>query len=522
MLPVGVIALFVLSIYSLSWIFIIKLYNKTSQYSEGQHVLIREDHHLPRESSIVALDNSVPPLPSDDDVDSMQPISITSSSSRANNDLKLLQELTTGKTKKRDDGSTSTSCPSPLQLFENRIVDPSSSSNSNTTLLHRIPKILHLSERSRCLNRDMYDALESWKKNFPSYSIFFHDDEAVDRLLLSEEGVYSDWRKDFPDLVEILPCVSEGAMKIDIWRVLVLYRFGGLYFDADTVPEKLTEDTINPKSSWFSLSDAWSRPTQGLFATSAGHVSCKNTLQIIAKRVLDERNIQDIDLVHVTGPQALYWGWKDAIVNGSLPESEPHSTTLHVEGKTLRFTDGSWGQKIEDGSSWTSLYWNEMVPFEKDLCVSRKTRTQKHFGRVHWTTAKGTARTGIPRLSCRKHLESLHRNEQEKERPDENISAEEDILTTTKDSNEDLLQTNIADLILKNSNNATMCAQLAKENEEKKDQLRSSSTYCGGCSWSLKITCDGRMDYMISTYQMSVEDAFQYVIDKGGDNCKQK
>jgi len=429
-----------------------------------------------------------------------------------NNDLKLLQELTAGKTKKRGDGSTIASCPSPLQLFEHKIVDPSSSSNSNTTVIHHIPRILHLSERSRCLNRDMYDALEKWKENFPSYSIFFHDDEAVDRLLLSEEGVYSDWRKDFPDLVEILPCVSQGAMKIDIWRVLVLYKFGGLYFDADIVPDKLTEDTINPGSSWFSLTDAWERPSQWLFAISAGHVSCKNTLQIIAKRVLDQRNIQDINLVHVTGPQALYWGWKDAIVNASLPESE------EIEGKTHRFTDGSWGQIIERGSSWTSSYWDEMVPFEKNLCVSRKTRTQKHFGRVHWTTAKGTGRIGLPRLSCRKHLESLHLDQEKKGHPDENISAKEDILATK--GNEALLTTNIDDLILKNSNNVTMCAQLAKEDEEKKEHLRSNSTYCGSCSWGPHVTCDARMEYMISRYQMSVEDAFQQVIGRRGDKCK--
>jgi hypothetical protein len=212
-----------------------------------------------------------------------------------------------------------------------------------------------------------------------------------------------------------------GSVKIDIWRVLLLYKFGGLYFDADIVPDKLTEDMINPDSSWFSLTDAWERPSQWLFATSAGHVSCKNTLQIIAKHVLDQRDIQAIALVHTTGPQALYSGWKDAIVNGT----EPHSTT-NTEGETHRFTDGSWGQKIEKmgpGSSWTSSsYWDEMVPFEKNLCVSRKTRTQKHFGRVHWTTAKGTGHTGLPRRSCRKHLlESLHLDQQKKEHPDENI-----------------------------------------------------------------------------------------------------
>jgi hypothetical protein len=28
------------------------------------------------------------------------------------------------------------------------------------------------------------------------------------------------------------------------------------------------------------------------------------------------------------------------------------------------------------------------------------------------------------------------------------------------------------------------------------------------------------MEYLISKYQMSVEDAFQHVLDKGGDKCK--
>jgi hypothetical protein len=52
----------------------------------------------------------------------------------------------------------------------------------------------------------------------------FHDDAAVDRLLYSGEPEYSNWRREFPDIVKILPCVAPGAMKIDIWRVLVLWK----------------------------------------------------------------------------------------------------------------------------------------------------------------------------------------------------------------------------------------------------------------------------------------------------------
>ena len=58
--------------------------------------------------------------------------------------------------------------------------------------------------------------------------------------------------------------------------------------------------------------------------------------------------------------------------------------------------------------------------------------------------------------------------------------------------------------------------QLAKENEEKKEQ------YCGSCYYLpvQKVTCDQRMEYMISEYQMSVEDAFQHVIDNGGSKLR--
>ena len=72
-----------------------------------------------------------------------------------------------------------------------------------------------------------------------------------------------------------------------------------------------------------------------------------------------------------------------------------------------------------------------------------------------------------------------------------------------------------------NNDDSKRRLQLAKENEEKKEQLRSSSTYCGSCYYlsEKNVTCDERMQYMISEYHMSVEDAFHYVIDSGGMDC---
>mmetsp|Transcript_17951 Transcript_17951/g.25444 ORF Transcript_17951/g.25444 Transcript_17951/m.25444 type:complete len:190 (+) Transcript_17951:2-571(+) len=145
-------------------------------------------------------------------------------------------------------------------------------------------------------------------------------------------------------------------MKIDIWRVLILWKYGGIYSDADVVPnpDMLTESAIHPDSEWFSLSDAWNRPSQWFFATSAHHMSMKNALHIIAQRVLDVGNVQKTKLVHVTGPQTLYWGWKDSFRNES--EIINHTAELHsmsappsadqVNGTIITFNDGSWGNWI--------------------------------------------------------------------------------------------------------------------------------------------------------------------------------
>lgn len=424
-------------------------------------------------------------------------------------DLRALQELTTGRNLDADNYAnatdTSSFCPPPLKQWENRIVAPSK------TTLHGIPRIIHLSERSTCLNRDMYDALLMWQKNFPSYSIFFHDDAAVDRLLLSNEGKWSNWREKFPDIVKILPCVSPGAMKIDIWRVLVLWEFGGFYSDVDVVPQKLTEETVHPNSTWFSLSDAWTRPSQWLFATSARHIACENTLHLIAEKVLDVGNIQKVKLVHITGPQTLYWGWKNAQpednakpVNNTLPLLAPPAAD-QIKKDLVTFNDGSWGQKILNQNPWLDeSYWGEKVPFEETFCVPRKTRAQKHFGRVHWTHSI----PDLPPVSCMKHLQNLSQKEEE----ESEISA-----------NKMPFNSNISsfDLILRNSNNATMCAYLEKENVLEMEQEASKNNFCGSCKWAGKASCDDRVKYMISRYELSLQDAFKHVMENAGDKCKQ-
>eukprot|EP00984_Skeletonema_dohrnii_P036359 scaffold37249_cov328-Skeletonema_dohrnii-CCMP3373.AAC.1 len=203
-------------------------------------------------------------------------------------------------------------------------------------------------------------------------------------------------------------------------------------------------------------------------------MSMKNALHIIAERVLGVGNVQKTKLVHITGPQALYWGWKDSLRNETekMKQKEESESVVsaappaadQVTGTIITFKDGSWGQWIEAKSNieWCNAsYWGEMVPFEETKCVSRKDRSQKHFGRVHWVTAQSSGQTGLPQISCRKHLANLSQKVVEQGEQPKVAAVSEGGDPSPSNEAATLSDKSITDLILKNSNNSTMCAYLA-------------------------------------------------------------
>jgi mannosyltransferase OCH1-like enzyme len=132
-----------------------------------------------------------------------------------------------------------------------------------------IPKIMHFSMQSRCVPRDLLRTLNRWETQLPEHSIFFHDDDAVDRLLSM------DW-SEFPGFHEGMKCVLyRGAMTIDIWRVLMLWKYGGLYSDIDNWPEDMFTESLIPGnvSAWF-LTDSHFRLLSGSWLWNLVIQSC--------------------------------------------------------------------------------------------------------------------------------------------------------------------------------------------------------------------------------------------------------
>jgi hypothetical protein len=104
-----------------------------------------------------------------------------------------------------------------MSIFNSIIVDDESITHPPK---RKIPRIIHMTSKSRCITSRIKDNILKWK--FPEYSIYFHDEAAVDRLL-------SKYFPGFPHLQNVKQCSISGAAKADIWRYLVLWEYGGIY-----------------------------------------------------------------------------------------------------------------------------------------------------------------------------------------------------------------------------------------------------------------------------------------------------
>lgn len=134
-------------------------------------------------------------------------------------------------------------CDAPLVLVKDNILDSKLAFEGG----RNIPKIIHVTSRSRCMHKVFADNLKTW--HLKDHSFFMHDDVAMDRLL------YRDW-PEFPQLQHVLRCLKHGgAVKADVWRILVLWEYGGIYTDIDNRPALFNEDTITADDQAFFVMD---------------------------------------------------------------------------------------------------------------------------------------------------------------------------------------------------------------------------------------------------------------------------
>ena len=99
-----------------------------------------------------------------------------------------------------------------------------------------IPKLIFQTFETKYFSNEFQTVIDSWKILNPEYKYSLYD--AKDREDFIEE--YFDNR-----VLEAYRKIIPGAFKADLWRYCILYIYGGVYIDIDTICLGKLDDFIN-------------------------------------------------------------------------------------------------------------------------------------------------------------------------------------------------------------------------------------------------------------------------------------
>ena len=162
----------------------------------------------------------------------------------------------------------------------------------------RIPNIIHQTSQSRCVHEQLFNLTVPWRQMEP-LSYYFHDDDAIWRLL------HQDW-PEFPLLHYIIPCLNSMTAVSDIWRYLVLWEYGGIYSDIDSIPANFTWDSISNDDDAYFILEAYEIPSQYWMAVAPKHPMMYYAIHHAITNVMASREMGTMDASKVVGPHALF------------------------------------------------------------------------------------------------------------------------------------------------------------------------------------------------------------------------
>ena len=117
-------------------------------------------------------------------------------------------------------------CPTGMIYITD--IDRRNTNTTNESSKH-IPKVVYQTSKSRCMHPNFVEFLNIWRDhdNFPGYSHFLYDDEAMDNFLYDKER----WENEFPSLNLALQCINEvdnpdlmTAMRMQLGLMGIIYR----------------------------------------------------------------------------------------------------------------------------------------------------------------------------------------------------------------------------------------------------------------------------------------------------------
>jgi mannosyltransferase OCH1-like enzyme len=110
-----------------------------------------------------------------------------------------------------------------------------------------IPKIIFQTFKTENLSPQFQAIVNTWKEKNPNYEYRFFNDSDCDAFIRAnfDERIYKAYKRIIP-----------GAYKADMWRYCVLYVYGGVYADIDTICMNPIDNFLKPGVDFMTVIDA--------------------------------------------------------------------------------------------------------------------------------------------------------------------------------------------------------------------------------------------------------------------------
>jgi len=186
---------------------------------------------------------------------------------------------------------------------EEQIVEEQTVSDEINEEIHKnnIPKRIfqtHKSIQYIQTKPNLQNALNSWRRFVPDFGYHFYTNEMCDEFMKTE--MVEEFGEEIYECYNRLPI---AVMKADLWRYCIIYKYGGIYADADSVclcdPNMFTlyetQLVCAPENSIHLC--------QWTFAAPANSPLLKSIIELSMKRILSTAEIRGEHVIHyLTGP----------------------------------------------------------------------------------------------------------------------------------------------------------------------------------------------------------------------------
>ncbi len=159
-----------------------------------------------------------------------------------------------------------------------------------------IPKNIFQTHKTiEYINNDkmLENAQKSWKNN-KEYSYHFYDNYMCDSFM----------KKEFSKIYHIYKKLPIPVQKADMWRYCILYKYGGIYADSDTVCKvQNLNNVFNKNSLLIGVPEHDIHLCQWIFAAPKGSPILKSVIDLLVERVEKEKTFKGKHITHyLTGP----------------------------------------------------------------------------------------------------------------------------------------------------------------------------------------------------------------------------